>query len=223
MKLLICEDELDLLDALEAILTRNNYIIDKANNGEDGFLLASTGQYDGIIMDIMMPKMDGLTVLKKLRDNNIDTPVMLLTAKGETSDRITGFKVGCDDYLPKPFDIDELLIRLKAMLRRSGNLKSDIVNYEDIKFDKDKAIIFCLDKQCNLNGKEYQLFELFINNPGKVFSSESLMEKIWGYSDADISVVWVHISNIRKKLKQIGSKLSILSNRGLGYYLAKND
>ena len=127
--------------------------------------------------------------------------------------------MGADDYLPKPFDVDELLIRVKAMLRRSGNLKSDVVIYEDIKFDKDKAVIYCDDKQCNLNGKEYQLFELFITNPGKVFSSEYLMEKIWGYSDADISVVWVHISNIRKKLKQIGSKLNILSNRGLGYFL----
>ena len=219
MKLLICEDELDLLDALEAIFVKNNYIVDKADNGEDGYLLAQSGTYDGIIMDIMMPKMDGLTVLNNLRERGIDTPIMLLTAKGETSDRITGFKMGADDYLPKPFDIDELLIRVKAMLRRSGNLKSDVITYEDIKFDKDKAIIYCEEKQCNLNGKEYQLFELFITNPGKVFSSEYLMEKIWGYSDADISVVWVHISNIRKKLKQIGSKLSILSNRGLGYFL----
>ncbi len=219
MKLLVCEDELDLLDALEAILIKNNYIVDRADNGEDGYLLASNNNYDGIIMDIMMPGIDGLSVLKKLRENNIDTPVMLLTAKGETSDRILGFKVGADDYLPKPFDVEELLIRLKAMLRRSGNIVSDVLSYEDISFDKDKAIIYHEDKQVNLNGKEYQLFELFINNPGKVFSSEYLMEKIWGYSDVDISVVWVHISNIRKKLKQLGSKLSILSSRGLGYYL----
>ncbi len=219
MKLLVLEDEIDLLDALEAILLKNNYLVDKADNGEDGFLLAINNDYDGIIMDIMMPGLDGLTVLSKLREKGINTPVMLLTAKGETSDRILGFKTGADDYLPKPFDIDELLIRIKAMLRRSGNISSDIIVYEDIKFDKDKAIVYCKDNTCNLNGKEYQLFELFINNPGKVFSSELLMEKVWGYEDVDISVVWVHISNIRKKLKQLGSKLSILSNRGLGYYL----
>ena len=219
MKILIAEDEVDLAEALKTLLIKNNFVVDVANDGIEAYDFIKTYDYDALILDVMMPKMDGFTLLKKLRSEDINTPIMMLTARGEKEDRILGFNSGADDYLPKPFDSEELVVRIRAMLRRKDNYSDNIISYKDLSFDKDKAILYTKDKSVSLNGKEYALMDLFMSNPLKVFSVDSLLEKIWGYEDVDIAVIWVHISNIRKKLKSIDSKVSISISRGLGYFL----
>ena len=223
MKILIAEDEVDLADALKTLLIKNNFIVDVAYDGLEAYDFIKTYDYDALIFDVMMPKMDGFTLLKKLRSENNKTPIMMLTSRGERDDRIFGFNSGADDYLPKPFDSEELIVRIRAMLRRKDNYSDDIISYKDLSFNKDKALLYTKDKSISLNGKEYALMELFMNNPLKVFSIDSLLEKIWGYEDVDIAVIWVHISNIRKKLKNIDSKVSISISRGLGYFLEYKD
>ena len=223
MKILIAEDEVDLADALKILLIKNNFVVDVAYDGIEAYDFIKTYDYDALILDVMMPKMDGFTLIKKLRSENIKTPIMMLTARGEKEDRILGFNSGADDYLPKPFDSEELVVRIRAMLRRKDNYSDNIISYKDLSFDKDKALLYTKDKSVSLNGKEYALMDLFMSNPLKVFSVDSLLEKIWGYEDVDIAVIWVHISNIRKKLKSIDSKVSISISRGLGYFLEYKD
>lgn len=220
MRLLIAEDDLDLAEALTAFLERNQYVVDVVHNGGDAFDYDISGNYDGIILDIMMPVMDGLQVLGKLRAEHLFTPVMLLTAKGEKDDRITGFDTGADDYLPKPFAPDELLARLRAMLRRSGDFKPTILQFDDLSLDCAGGIVHCGGYTERLSGKEFQVLELFMRSPNAVLSADKIMERVWGWdSESEINVVWVHISNLRKKLKAIGSKVSIRASRGLGYIL----
>ena len=224
MKLLIAEDEIDLAEALAAFLERNKYTVDVVHDGEEAYYSASAGAYDAIILDIMMPKKDGIRVLKELRAEGNTTPVMMLTAKGETSDRIVGFDTGADDYLPKPFDTDELLARLRAILRRKGEIKSNTLTFGDLTLDCDAGTVSCGEKAERLRGKEYQLMELFMHNPRMLFSADRIMERVWSWeSDAEINVVWVHISNLRKKLKAIGSGVTIKASRGLGYMLEESN
>lgn len=224
MKLLIAEDEIDLAEALAAFLERNKYTVDVVHDGEEAYYSASAGAYDAIILDIMMPKKDGIRVLKELRAEGNTTPVMMLTAKGETSDRIVGFDTGADDYLPKPFDTDELLARLRAILRRKGEIKSNTLTFGDLTLDCDAGTVSCGEKSERLRGKEYQLMELFMHNPRMLFSADRIMERVWSWeSDAEINVVWVHISNLRKKLKAIGSGVTIKASRGLGYMLEESN
>ena len=224
MKLLIAEDEIDLAEALAAFLERNKYTVDVVHDGEEAYYSASAGAYDAIILDIMMPKKDGIRVLKDLRAEGNTTPVMMLTAKGETSDRIVGFDTGADDYLPKPFDTDELLARLRAILRRKGEIKSNTLTFGDLTLDCDAGTVSCGEKSERLRGKEYQLMELFMHNPRMLFSADRIMERVWSWeSDAEINVVWVHISNLRKKLKAIGSGVTIKASRGLGYMLEESN
>ena len=224
MKLLIAEDEIDLAEALAAFLERNKYTVDVVHDGEEAYYSASAGAYDAIILDIMMPKKDGIRVLKELRAEGNTTPVMMLTAKGETSDRIVGFDTGADDYLPKPFDTDELLARLRAILRRRGEIKSTVLTFGDLILDCDAGTVICGEQSERLRGKEFQLMELFMNNPRMLFSADRIMERVWSWeSDAEINVVWVHISNLRKKLKAIGSGVTIKASRGLGYMLEESN
>ena len=220
MRLLIAEDEKDLAEALTVFFEKNNFSADAVYDGQDAYDYAISGGYDAIILDIMMPKMNGIEVLEKLRREGVKTPVMMLTAKGQTYDRIAGFDAGADDYLPKPFEPDELISRVRAMLRRSEDYRPTVLNFADISLDSGSGLLSCGNKTVRLSGREFQLAEMFIRSPGLVFSADRIMEKIWGWeSDAEINVVWVHISNLRKKLKQIGSKVSIQANRGLGYYM----
>lgn len=168
----------------------------------------------------MMPKMNGIEVLRRLRDEGVNTPIMMLTAKAQKDDRVTGFDAGADDYLPKPFAPDELLSRVRAMLRRSGEFKPTVLSFGDLTLDSSSGILSCAQEGVRLSGKEFQLMELFLRSPRILFSVDKLMERIWGWdSDAEINVVWVHISNLRKKLKAIGSTVSIRANRGMGYVL----
>ncbi len=224
MRLLIAEDELDLAEALTVFFEKNHFSVDAVNDGFSAYEYGVSGEYDAIILDIMMPKMNGIEVLQKLRSEGVKTPIMMLTAKGQKDDRITGFNAGADDYLPKPFEPDELICRVRAMLRRSEEYKPTVLSFGDVSLNTSNGMLECADKSIRLSGKEFQLMEMFMRSPNIIFSAERIMEKIWGWdSDSEINVVWVHISNLRKKLKAIGARVSIYANRGLGYVLENKE
>lgn len=223
MRILIAEDEPDLAEALSVFFEKNQFSADVVNDGLSAYDYAGGGDYDAIVLDIMMPGMDGIEVLRKLRREGVKTPVMMLTAKAQKDDRITGFNSGADDYLPKPFEPDELICRVRAMLRRSGEYKPDRLSFGDVTLDPGSCMLCCGEKNVRLSGKEFQLAELFMRSPRMVFSADRIMEKLWGWdSEAEINVIWVHISNLRKKLRQIGSSVEIRANRGLGYAMEEN-
>ena len=220
MRLLIAEDELDLAEALTVFFEKNHFSVDAVHNGFDAYEYAASGGYDGVILDVMMPKMNGIQVLERLRAEGCRTPIMMLTAKGQKDDRITGFNAGADDYLPKPFDPDELLSRVRAMLRRSEAYQPSVLAWGDVTLDPGTGLLACGGQSVRLGGREFQVMELFLRNPRQVFSAERIMERIWGWdNEAEINVVWVNISNLRKKLKDIGSRVTLKVNRGLGYAL----
>lgn len=220
MRLLIAEDELDLAEALTVFFEKNHFSVDAVHNGFDAYEYAASGGYDGVILDVMMPKMNGIQVLERLRAEGCRTPIMMLTAKGQKDDRITGFNAGADDYLPKPFDPDELLSRVRAMLRRGEAYQPSVLAWGDVTLDPGTGLLACGGQSVRLGGREFQVMELFLRNPRQVFSAERIMERIWGWdNEAEINVVWVNISNLRKKLKAIGSRVTLKVNRGLGYAL----
>ena len=220
MRLLIAEDELDLAEALTVFFEKNHFSVDAVHNGFDAYEYAASGGYDGVILDVMMPKMNGIQVLERLRAEGCRTPIMMLTAKGQKDDRITGFNAGADDYLPKPFDPNELLSRVWAMLRRSEAYQPSVLAWGDVTLDPGTGLLACGGQSVRLGGREFQVMELFLRNPRQVFSAERIMERIWGWdNEAEINVVWVNISNLRKKLKAIGSRVTLKVNRGLGYAL----
>lgn len=220
MKLLLAEDELDLAEALTVFFEKNHFTVDAVHNGFDAYEYAVTGGYDGIVLDVMMPKLNGIQVLEKLRSEGVSTPIMMLTAKGQTEDRITGFNAGADDYLPKPFDPDELPSRVRAMLRRGQTYRPAALTYGDLTLDPATGDLSCGDKTVRLGGREFQIMELFLRAPRQVFSADRIMEQVWGWdNEAEINVVWVNISNLRKKLKALGSHTALRANRGLGYLL----
>jgi DNA-binding response OmpR family regulator len=223
MKILYVEDERIAAEAIAEILRKQNYNVDSVYNGEDGLDYALTGLYDVIILDIMLPKLDGIRVLKKLRKENIATPVILLTAKGETSDKVVGLDSGADDYLPKPFEIDELLARLRALGRRRGELMQDnLLRYGDIEFNPQALEIICGNKNHRLTSKEAQLFELLIINKNATLTTEIITEKIWGFDGEEkYNQVQVYVSFLRKKLSSLNSKVKIQTIRGVGYTLSE--
>ena len=220
MKLLLAEDEIAMSEAVTDILTYHKYSVDAVYNGTDALDYALASQYDGVILDIMMPKMDGIEVLKRLRAAGCTVPVLLLTAKAEVDDRIRGLDAGADDYLPKPFAMGELLARVRAMLRRRENFTPDVVRVGNIALDQRRGLIACGDETQPLSALEYRLMELFALNPGICFSAGALLERIWGLdSDAEEGSVWVYISYLRKKLAKLGASVEIRSRRGVGYSL----
>ncbi len=220
MKLLIAEDDLDLAEALTAFFEKNQFTVDAVHNGQDAYDYAAAGGYDAVILDVMMPKMNGIEVLRRLRAEGFQPPVMMLTAKAQKDDRVEGFDAGADDYLPKPFAPDELLARVRALLRRSGDYKPTVLSFGDVTLDCAALLLACGREAVRLSGREFQVMELFMRNPHVVFSAEHIMERVWGWeSEAEISVVWVHISNLRKRLRAIGSDVTIRSSRGAGYSL----
>ncbi|MBQ3115578.1 MAG: response regulator transcription factor [Clostridia bacterium] len=222
MKILLVDDERQLTDALKKILEQNNYSVDCALNGEDGLYLAMSGIYDFIILDIMMPGMDGLSVLKSLRDKNLDTPILMLTAKSEISDKIEGLNLGADDYMTKPFHTDELLARIRAMLRRKETFVGDVVKFNDITLNRDTLELSCNQKTILLGKKEFQILEMLMLSNGKVIKKEKFIEKIWGFeSEAEYNTIEVYVSFLRKKLMAIGAKTEVKSLRGIGYTLGE--
>ena len=225
MKILLVDDERQLVDALSVILKQNKYSVDCAYNGEDGLDLALSGIYDLIILDIMMPKIDGLEVLKAVRKNKIDVPVLMLSAKSEISDKITGLNLGADDYITKPFNTDELLARVKALMRRKEKFTGDVLSYADIELSRDTFELISNDKRIALGKKEFQILEMLILNNGKSIEKEKFIEKIWGYdNEAEYNTIEVYVSFLRKKFNAVGTKVEIKSIRGIGYTLGvKND
>lgn len=220
MRILIAEDERNLAEALSVFFEKNQFSVDAVFDGQAAYDYAVSGGYDAIILDVMMPRLDGVEVLRRLRAERIRTPVMMLTAKAQKDDRITGFNAGADDYLPKPFEPDELICRVRAMLRRAGDYKPTALTYADITLDTAAGRLSCGEQAVRLSGREFQVMELFLRAPQVVLSAERILERVWGWdSDAEINVVWVHISNLRKKLKNLGSRVSIYANRGMGYVL----
>ena len=220
MRILIAEDDPKLLKSLVHIFELNRYSVDGVDNGIDAFDFACSDEYDGLVLDIMMPGMDGVTLLKKLRANGITTPALFLTARTEIDQRIEGLDAGADDYLPKPFSMGELLARVRAMLRRKDNFTPDMLNFGAISLNRSTYELVCNEKTQSLSGKEFQVMEMLMQSRGVIVTAEQLITHIWGWdTNVDTSVVYVHVSNIRKKLDQLGAQLTIKFVRNAGYLL----
>ncbi len=220
MKLLYAEDEPAMAEAVSDILEYHHFTVDTVYDGAEALAYAREEHYDGIILDVMMPKMDGFSVLRELREAGDRTPILLLTAKAEVEDRITGLDLGADDYLPKPFATGELLARVRAMLRRREDYTPDILRFGDLSLNTSNAELQCGGKSLVLPKLEFKLMELLMNNQGICLSTEDILTKVWGYeTDADIGVVWVYLSYLRKRLAALGSAVEIRARRGVGYTL----
>lgn len=220
MRLLLAEDEKELAKALAVILKHNNYSVDTVHDGEDALTYLQGGNYDGAILDIMMPKLDGLSVLKTIRDEGNCIPVLILTAKSEIDDRVAGLDAGADDYLTKPFAMKELLARVRAMLRRRTESADTVLTFGDITLELSSSILACGEEKVRLTNKEFQMLEMLIEANGGIISVEKFMDKIWGYdSETEQNVVWVYVSYLRRKLSGIGSSVLIEAHRNLGYSL----
>ncbi len=220
MRILIAEDDPRLLKSLVHILELNKFAVDGVSNGIDALDYAATGEYDGLVLDIMMPGMDGLQVLRKLRSRGITTPALFLTARTEVSQRVEGLDAGADDYLPKPFSTDELLARVRAMLRRRDSFVPDLLTFHGISLNRSTYELSFGGKTQSLSGKEFQVAEMLMSSPHVILSTEQLITHIWGWdAGVDTSVVWVHISNLRKKLTALNAPVRIRFLRGAGYIL----
>jgi len=222
MKILYAEDDRDLSSAVRTLLERSGYLVDAVYDGAEAVDYALAETYDGMILDWMMPEKDGVEALREMRQKGVKTPCLLLTARDDVEDRVTGLDAGADDYLPKPFNGKELLARIRAMLRRRASFVPDIISWEDLQLDKGSCELTCGGQKVRLTGKMYQLMELFMENPKHLFSAQQLMDKVWGWeSEAEINVVWVNISQLRKKLGELNSETEIRVYRGTGYALEK--
>ena len=220
MKLLYAEDEPALSEAVVDYLTYHKYIVDAVYDGADAYDYAMSGEYDGIILDIMMPKRDGLEVLSALRRNGCRTPVLLLTAKTQVADRIRGLDTGADDYLPKPFDMGELIARIRAMLRRREEFHPELIRFGDLTLNMQSGEINVGEISFQLPKQEYRLMEQLMLNHTMFMSTEDLLVKAWGYNaETDINSVWLYVSYLRKRLTAMNSKVEIVSKRNIGYKL----
>ena len=220
MRILIAEDEVAIAKVLKALLERNKYAVDMVHNGTDALAYILEVQYDALILDIMMPGMDGISVLRTVRTKGIATPALFLTAKSEIEDRVIGLDAGADDYLPKPFATAEFLARVRALTRRRGECVTAQLALGTVVLDAGSYTLSVGEYQERLGNTEYQLMELFLRSPRQVFSTELLMEKVWGLdSEAEINVVWTYIGFLRKKLKALDADIEIKTIRGVGYTL----
>ena len=225
MRILLAEDEKELSKALCTLLKYNNFSVDAVYNGEDALDFIDSNIYDCLILDIMMPKLDGISVLKAIREKGNNIPILMLTAKSEIDDKCLGLDLGADDYLTKPFSTKELLSRIKALVRRkTEKIESELV-FGDLKLNRLTYEIESCSGTLKLGNKEYQMLEMLLLKPGQVISVDKFMEKIWGFdSESEINVVLVYVSYLRKKLNQLNSNLEIKAMRNSGYYLSiKND
>ncbi|MCM1289813.1 MAG: response regulator transcription factor [Corallococcus sp.] len=224
MKVLIVDDEVKLADALGEVFRRNKFLADVVYDGEDGYFYAKKGDYDVVVLDVMMPNMDGFQVVQKLRQVKCNVPVLMLTAKDEVSSRVKGLDCGADDYLTKPFATEELLARVRALARRQSELVYDSFSYCGTVLNTGNYTLSCGDKSVSLGAKEYEIMRLLISNPAQVISKDAIISKVWGL-DSDITEnnVEAYMSFLRKKLFYIGSKLTISSKRLLGYFLEKEN
>ena len=220
MKLLLAEDEKELSKALKAILESNRYSVDAVYDGEDAIYYMENSEYDAVILDIMMPKVDGITALKTVREKGIDVPIIMLTAKSEVDDKVLGLASGANDYLTKPFSAKELLARLRVLTREKSVSNTSIITVGNVSLDTTTFEMYSSSGKFRLTNKEYQMMEIFMRNPKHIVSTEQLIEKVWGYdSDMENNDVWVNISYLRKKLISLNANIIIKANRNLGYSL----
>lgn len=220
MRLLFAEDEVELSDAVVAVLKHNNYSVDAVYNGQDAYDYLSVQEYDGAILDIMMPGLDGVEVVKRIRKEGNQVPVIFLTAKSELDDRVLGLDAGADDYLTKPFAMKELLARIRSITRRVGEVTGNTLQFGDLSLDANTYILSCGKQSISLPNKEFQMLEMMMRNPSQILSQDQFMDRIWGLdSETDLSVVWVNISYLRKKIAKLESKVSIKVTRNVGYSL----
>ena len=220
MRLLLAEDERELSKALSTILKHNLYTVDTVFDGEEALAYIENGNYDGVILDIMMPKIDGISVLKIIRSKRINVPVLILTAKSEVDDKVLGLDCGANDYLTKPFSIKELLARIRAMTRIKTEAVDSLLKFGNVTLNRVTFELSTAYGSYRLANKEFQIMEMFMSNPKNLISTERILEKIWGYdTETEVSVVWVYISYIRKKLASINSNIYIKATRNLGYSL----
>lgn len=225
MKILIIEDEYSLADAIAETLKKENYTTKIVTNGEDGEDEALSNIYDLILLDVMLPKKDGFEILKSLKNEKINAPIIMLTAKSEISDKLKGLENGADDYITKPFHMRELMARIKIVLKRNSNLEDDnILEYGDLKLDLSTGKMICNGNGISITGKELELLEILLLNRNQIISKEMLINKIWGYdSNAEYNYVEVYASFLRKKLKLLKSKVKIKAVRGMGYKMEEED
>ncbi len=220
MRLLLCEDERGLSSALVKILKHYNYSVEAVFDGEEAIMLLEVENYDAIILDIMMPKVDGIAVLKTIRERGDTTPVIMLTAKSQVDDKVIGLDLGANDYLTKPFDTKELLARIRVITRTLSDSSSSILTVGDINLNRKTFEFYSNKNSFKLASKEFQMMEMLMINKGHIIPTERFMEKIWGYdSEAEINVVWVYISYLRKKLALLESTVKIKATRNTGYSL----
>lgn len=220
MRILYAEDERGLSEAVVDILTYHHYTVDAVYDGETALAYAQLEEYDGIILDIMMPDKSGLEVLKELRKLGYKAPIMLLTAKAEIKDQILGLDTGADDYLAKPFSMELLLAHVRALLRRRPDYIAKVLTFGNVELDQESHEMYVGNQSTSLGKLEYQLMELMMLNHGRYFSTEELLCKVWGYdTEAQPGVVWVYISYLRKKLADLNSDIKIVLKRDVGYTL----
>lgn len=223
MRILLAEDEETIAKALKVMLEKNKYTVDLVDNGADALDYICEGAYDALVLDIMMPEMDGIQVLKEARRRGICTPALFLTAKGEVEDRVAGLDAGADDYLPKPFVASEFLARVRALVRRSGNYTPSLLVLGNTTLDCNQYTLSTPYGTVRLNNKEYQMMVLFFRAPHQVFSTEYLMDKVWGVdSEPSLDVVWTYVGFLRKKLKQLDANIELCTIRGAGYALEEH-
>lgn len=220
MRLLLCEDEKELSAALMAMLKHSNYSVDAVYDGQEALDYLATENYDGVILDIMMPKLDGISVLKEIRSQGNQVPVLLLTAKGEVEDKVLGLDGGANDYLTKPFEVKELLARIRAMTRNKESSGTSVLEIGNITLDRATFLLSSPNDSIKLANKEFQMMEMLMSNGKHLISTEKFMEKIWGYdSETELNVVWVYISYLRKKIQKLGGNVQIKATRNIGYSL----
>lgn len=220
MRLLLAEDEKSLSKAIITILQKNNYSADAVYDGEEALDYLASGNYDGVILDIMMPKLDGICVLKRLREQGNTIPVLMLTAKSEVDDKVLGLDSGANDYLTKPFNTKELLARIRAMTRNQNEQMDSKIKFGNIVLDRATFELSSPSGNFRLANKEFQMMETLMMNPRRLISAERFLEKVWGYdSEVEINVVWVYISYLRKKLAALHANIQIKAQRNAGYSL----
>lgn len=222
MRLLIAEDDPSLLRALKHLFEAGKYTADAVSNGLDALAYAETGVYDGLVFDVLMPGLDGVSVLRRLRGQGVTTPALFLTARSEIRDRIEGLDAGADDYMVKPFSADELLARVRAMLRRKDTYTPDLLEADGLTLNRSTYALEYAGQTQVLSGREFQIMEMLMQRPHFIVTADEMMNHIWGWdSEVSTSVVWVHISNIRKKLAALRAPVSIRFVRGAGYTLGR--
>ena len=220
MRILVADDEPEMTMVLQALLSREHYSVDVVYNGQDALDYGLSENYDCLVLDIMMPGLDGVQVLKELRTRNVATPVLLLTARGQVEDRIAGLNSGADDYLPKPFHNGEFIARVRALTRRGREFTPKLLSAGNITLDCATFELRRGSSAVRLGSKEFQMLELLMRQQGRLISTEQFMERIWGYdSEAEINVVWAYISYLRRKLEAVGANMRITARRGQGYLL----